>query len=282
MWIDECEADFVEIKELVCKAPILRCPNWKLPFHISIDASQTIVGAVLGQQEDKKPYEIYYVNKNLTLAKLNYTITEKEFLAIIYVVNKFLHYIIGYPIFVHTDHTTIRYLMNKPITPSRITIWLLLIQEFDITIIDKPGKDNIVTHFLSRMDTSDEGTPVEDSFPNEHLSAISTHTLWYADIANFLATGKVPQHLSYREQQRIIHHSARYLFYTRSDRKIRCYISGDGIYDVLKAAHDGSCGGHFVDKQTGHKVLQMGYYWSSIFRDARKYVRGCNSCQRMG
>lgn len=88
----------------------------------------------------------------------------------------------------HTGHTTIRYLMIKPITHGRVTRWLLLIQEFDITIVDKLGKDNIVTYFLSRMDTSDEGTPVEDSFPNEHLFAISTHTSRYGNITNYLAT----------------------------------------------------------------------------------------------
>ena len=100
--------------------------------------------------------------------------------------------------------------MNKPITPGRITRWLLLLQEFDIKIVDKPGKDNVVPDFISRMDNNDECTPVEDSFPDEHLFADSTKPLWYADIANYLSTGKVPPYLSYREQQRIIHHSARY------------------------------------------------------------------------
>jgi len=41
-------------------------------------------------------------------------------------------------------------------------------------------------------------------------------------------------------------------------------------------------GRHFADKRTGHKVLQMGYYWPSIFSDARDYVRRCDSCQPMG
>jgi len=68
----------------------------------------------------------------------------------------------------------------------------LLIQEFDITIIDKSGKDILAAYFLPRMDTSDEGIPVEDGFLDEHLFAISTHTLWYADIANYLSTRKVP------------------------------------------------------------------------------------------
>jgi len=162
----------------------------------------------------------YYVSKNLTHADLNYTVNEKEFLAVIYAINEFRHYITRYPTFFHTDHTNIKYLMNKPITLGCITTWLLLIQEFDITIVDKPGKDNVVADFLSRMDTSDEGTPVEDSFSDEHIFEISTHTLWYADIANYLATGKVPQHLPYEEQSTIIHHSDRYswiegyLFYT--------------------------------------------------------------------
>ncbi len=44
--------------------------------------------------------------------------------------------------------------MNKPITYGRITRWLLLIQEFDITIVYKPGKDNVVADLLSRLDTS--------------------------------------------------------------------------------------------------------------------------------
>ena len=85
--------------------------------------------------------------------------------------------------------------MNKPITPGRVTRWLLLLQEFNITIVDKPGKYSVVYDFLSRMDNNDECTPIEDIFPDEHLFAVSTKPLWYADIANYLATGKVPPHL---------------------------------------------------------------------------------------
>jgi hypothetical protein len=278
VWTEDCDAAFTRIKELVCSAPILRGPDWALPFHIHTDASQTAVGAVLGQQEDKIPYTVYYVSKNLAPAELNYTVTEKEFLAVIYAINKFWHYITGYPTFVHTDHAAIRYLMNKPVTPGRITRWLLLLQEFDITIVDKPGKDNVVADFLSRIEHEGKDTPIEDNFPDEHLFAVSANTLWYADIANYLASGKVPRHLSYKEKRKIIHQSTRYswmagyLFHTGADQQIRRCVAEDNIYEILKAAHDGPCGGHFADKRTGHKVLQMGYYWPSIFRDARDYV----------
>ena len=72
----------------------------------------------------------------MTPVELNYTTTEKEMLAVIHFVIKFRHYITGYEVFVHTDHFAIRYLMSKPITHGRVTIWLLLLQEFNITIID--------------------------------------------------------------------------------------------------------------------------------------------------
>ena len=51
--------------------------------------------------------------------------------------------------------------------------------------------------------------------------------------------------------------------------------------DILHACHYGPCGGHFSDKRTTYKVLHSSYYWPSIFKDATKYVKGCNSFQRM-
>ena len=51
--------------------------NWELPFHISSDALDTSIGIVIGQEEDRKPYAIYYISKNLTLAELNYIVIEK-------------------------------------------------------------------------------------------------------------------------------------------------------------------------------------------------------------
>jgi hypothetical protein len=51
---------------------------------------------------------------------------------------------------------------------------------------------------------------------------------------------------------------------------------------MLKACHDGPCGGHFAAKRTRHKILRMGYYWPNIFQDAKNYVQACDSCQRMG
>ena len=71
---------------------------------------------------------------------------------------------------------------------------------FRSTIVGKQGKDNVVADFLSRMDNNDECTPIEYIFPNENIFAVSTKPLWYADITNYIARGKIPPHFSYREQ----------------------------------------------------------------------------------
>jgi hypothetical protein len=79
-----------------------------------------------------------------------------------------------------------------------------------------------------------------------------------------------------------VHEINGYLFHTRADLQIRQCIQEEKIYDILKAGHDEPCGGHFADRRTGHKILQMVYYWPSIFRDAKKYVQTCERCQQMG
>jgi len=167
--------------------PILRGPNWALPFHSHVDASHKAIGEALGQVEEKFPYAIYFISKNLSKVELNYIVTKKELLAVVHSLNKFRHYIIGYQIFVHTNHATIKYLMNKPNVNARIIRWLLLLQQFDLTIIDKPGKENVVAEFLSRMNlpAGEEGM-VDDYLPEEHLFSISVLPPWFADIENYL------------------------------------------------------------------------------------------------
>ena len=177
-------------------APILRGPDWSLPFHIFTNNLDLAIRGVLGQKEGQASYAIYFISKNMTPSELNYTVTEKAFLAVVYSINKFRHYITCYEFFMHTNHFAIIFLMNKPITNGRVTRWLLLLLEFNITIIDRPGKENIVADFLPHIQHEYGTKLVDDTFPNEHLFDVSVQTPWFTDIANYLGTGKIPNHLS--------------------------------------------------------------------------------------
>ena len=64
--------------------------------------------------------------------------------------------------------------------------------------------------------------------------------------------------------------------------QIRRCVREDEVFDILKACHDGQCGGYFADRRIAHKVLQTGYYLPAIFKYAKKFVQACDSCQRAG
>ena len=104
----------------------------------------------------------------------------------------------------YIDHSAIKYLANKPITNGRVTQWLILLQEFDITIKDRPRKENLVAYFLSHVPRTYDTVAVEDQFPDEHLFTVTVKTPLYEDVANCLEVGKLPKRLTPGERKSIV------------------------------------------------------------------------------
>ncbi|KAK1693598.1 hypothetical protein QYE76_010295 [Lolium multiflorum] len=158
-------------------APIVEPPDWNLPFEIMCDASDFAVGAVLGQRVDKKLNVIHYASKTLDAAQRNYATTEKELLAVVFACDKFRSYIVDSKVTIHTDHAAIRYLMQNKDAKPRLIRWVLLLQEFDLHIVDRKGADNPVADNLSRLENiAYDPVPVNDSFPNEQLAVIKSRS----------------------------------------------------------------------------------------------------------
>ena len=93
--------------------PIVRAPNWQLPFEVMCDASDFSIGAVLRQREEGKPYVIHYASKTLNEAQRNYTTIEKKLLVVVFALEKFQAYLVGSFIMVFTDHSALKYLLTK-------------------------------------------------------------------------------------------------------------------------------------------------------------------------
>jgi hypothetical protein len=77
------------------------------------DASDYVVGVVLGQTKDTKHHVIAYASITMTGAQLNYATTEKEFLAVVFALDKFRSYLVGAKIVIYTDHVALKYLLTK-------------------------------------------------------------------------------------------------------------------------------------------------------------------------
>src|SRR4051812_15505722 len=108
---DDCVEAFEILKKALISAPIVRPPDWNLPFEIMCDTSDFAVGVVLGQRVDKKLNVIHYASKTLDAAQKNYATTEKQFLAVVFACDKFRPYIVDSKVTIHTDHAATKYLM---------------------------------------------------------------------------------------------------------------------------------------------------------------------------
>ncbi|XP_013594557.1 PREDICTED: uncharacterized protein LOC106302638 [Brassica oleracea var. oleracea] len=188
-------------------------PNWNLPFEIMCYASDFAVGAVLGQRKDKKLHTVYYASRTLDEAQRNYTTTEKELLAVVYAFEKFRQYLVGSRVIVHTDHTAIKYLMQKKDAKPRLMRWILILQEFDIEIKDKRGVENGVAGHISRIRIEND-VPIDDFLPTENVyqtdSFIGNNRPWYADIVNYLAADVEPEELRGYTRKKFLREVRRY------------------------------------------------------------------------
>lgn len=157
LWSVNCQGALDTLKDKLTTVPILRDSNWALPFHIDVDAYHKAIGEALGQIDYKLSYAIYFISKNLSKVELNYTVTKKELLDVVHSLNNFRNYITSYQTFLHTDNVATKYLMNKPDVNTQIIRCLLLLQQFDLTIIDKPGRENVVADFFIQIEFAYRG-----------------------------------------------------------------------------------------------------------------------------
>ncbi|GKD11476.1 reverse transcriptase domain-containing protein [Tanacetum coccineum] len=261
----ECIEAFELLKEKLMNAPIMVSPDWSQPFELMCDASDFAVGAVLRQREGKHFRPIHLASKTLNNAQQNYTVTEKELLAV-------------------QD--------AKP----RLIRWILLLQEFDIEIKNKKGAENVAADHLSRLENLHleelRDDDIDDNFPDETLMNVSSteedKISWFANFANYLVGKILRKGLTYAQRCKFFSELKHYfwdepyLFKMCPDGMIRRCVYGAKTQKILDECHHGPTGGHYGPSTTTKKVFDAGFYWPTIFKEAHTLVQNCDACQRSG
>ncbi|GFW44877.1 retrovirus-related Pol polyprotein from transposon 17.6 [Trichonephila clavipes] len=142
----KAQDSFDQIKRTLKGAPILQLPNFSDQFNLFTDASGVGIGAVL-QQNQKR---IAFASRTLNKEERNYTVTERECLAVIWALNKFKTYFGHLPVKVITDHAALTKLTNGKNLSSRLIRWAWKLSEFNIEWEHRPGVQNVVAELLSR------------------------------------------------------------------------------------------------------------------------------------
>jgi hypothetical protein len=142
-WNGDYQQGLDTLKENMVTSPILIFLDWEKTFHVHVDASAITLGSILAQPGvGDLDHPIAFASRKLLELEQNYKTIEREGLAMVYALHKFEHYLLGKHFKMFTEHSVLKYLVNKPMLVGGICRWLLLFQEFDFEVIVKPGMLN--------------------------------------------------------------------------------------------------------------------------------------------
>nr|GEU54198.1 reverse transcriptase domain-containing protein [Tanacetum cinerariifolium] len=172
----------------LCNAParpMTHLLKKETPFVFSkerVDAFDTLkkklTEAPILDRKSKYFQPIHYASKTITKAQIHYTTTEKEMLAVVYAFEKFRPYLVLSKSIVYMDHSTFKYLISKQDAKPRFLWWVLVLQEFNITIHDKKGSENLAADYLSRLENPHkdilENKDINENLPLETLGSLSS------------------------------------------------------------------------------------------------------------
>nr|GEW23329.1 zinc finger, CCHC-type [Tanacetum cinerariifolium] len=164
-----------------------------------------------------------------------------------------------------------------------------IIKLLDTEIKDRKGKENVAANHLSRIenDESSDDSEVDDNFTRETLMEINTENeLWFADFANYLVADIIPKGMTYQQKNKFFsdlkHYfwEEPYFFKVCSDEMIRPCVSGPETQTILDQCHHGPTGRHYGPNVTAKKVIDSGFYWPTIIKEAHTLVQLCEACQK--
>ena len=131
-WGAEQQEAFNNIKRYLLSPPVLRAPKSGASFRLYIAAQDTVIGAVLVQEDGGKEYIIAYLSRRLIDAETRYVFIEKLCLSLYYACTKFWPYLLSSTCVVACQADVIKYMLQQPILSGRIGKWAYALTEYDL------------------------------------------------------------------------------------------------------------------------------------------------------
>uniref|UniRef100_A0A1Y1N2I4 RNA-directed DNA polymerase n=3 Tax=Photinus pyralis TaxID=7054 RepID=A0A1Y1N2I4_PHOPY len=157
VWSKACNNAFKKTKEIIVSDDVLVHFDATLPIKLACDASSYGIGGVLSHIfPDRTERPICFTSRTLSAAEKNYSMLDKESLAIYYCVKKFSHYLIGNKFTLYTDHKPLTYLFGDKrgvpqMAASRVQRWAVYLNDFHFEIKYVKGTDNFSADCMSRL-----------------------------------------------------------------------------------------------------------------------------------
>lgn len=275
-WSEKATRCFEKLKSALVSAPLLQPPDFSKEFIITCDASDECIGGVLSQFSDEDPKHdkpIAYASRKLRGPELHYDTTQRECLAVVFCVQKFLEYTEGSVMTVYTDHSALTWLFQQKELSGRLARWVLSLQQHNMKIKHIKGKNNVVADAISRFPICQilEVVQLIDFLPDNGDA-------WYEKLLREVENG-----MSRSRRYKIVNGR---LFYDPSIKgrrltnwKWKLVVPKGSRESVLNECHDDPKSAHLGVQKTIDRVLDR-YYWPGLSRDVRAYVKVCDTCRK--
>lgn len=268
-WTTEADNAFHKLKEFLISAPVLSCPDYELPFEVHTDASNYGIGGMLTQTIAGKEHPVAYMSKSLSQSEKNYSITERETLAVLTAIEHWRCYLDNGKAFtVYTDHSALKWFLSLSNPTGRLARWGVRLSSFNFEIKHRKGADNIIPDALSRA-VPCSTINISDSFK-------TTNDQWYLDIYN----GCLTKPTSFPNYM-IINNSLYRLM------KTKCTLQAEFAWkevvpiehrtSVIIENHSEPTAAHLGIFKT-YRRLALNYYWPNMHSDVVQFISTCDVC----
>ncbi|KAK7883132.1 hypothetical protein WMY93_029306 [Mugilogobius chulae] len=232
-----------------------------LQFIVEVDASDSGVGAVFSQRSpvDQKVHPCAFFSRRLSPAEHNYSIGDRELLAVKLALEEWRHYLEGaeHPFVVWTDHKNLAYIKTAKRLNSRQARWALFFGRFNFTLTFRPGSHNVKSDALSRQFVSAESSDeAETIVPASCVVAMVT---W--EIQSLVEEAQKAE----PDPGNGPHNSQ---FVPKAVRS-----------QVIQWGHTSRFACHPGTRRT-LVLLKRHFWWPSMEKDIRAYISACTVCAR--
>lgn len=279
-WGQEQEAAFQNIKHRLVERPLLALYDPTYITEVHCDASKLGVGGILLQKPDEKSAlrPVAYYSKQTTKDEEFLHSYELETLAVVLTLKKFRVYLIGIRFTVCTDCNALRTTLTRRDLVPRIARWWLLIQEYDFTVVYRPGDNMRHADALSRNPVQTEDIDLND--PREYEILNITTPDWLQTVQMTDPKLKLVKSILNSDTKEVKDIIQNYVIrddkiYRRVGEQLKWVVPNGARWRICQLCHDEA--GHFSADKTLEKMKQE-YWFPKMNKFARKYVTACLSC----
>jgi len=265
-WGEAEEISFMKLKEKLCSEPVLKNPDFNLPFRVYADGSALGTGGILVQEVEGREHVIAYTSKTLLKREeKNFSATELECLAVLHAIEAFRMYIEGYRFELVTDHASLRWLLSLKNPKGRLARWVIELQAYDFSIVHRKGNQMQAPDALSRNPVDvcliDLPLQVTDEWYNHLLKSVQENPEKYEQFVEKDDCLLKQISVGNKEPLRWVQ-----------------VLPKNSRPEALRQAHDDETSGHQGAFKTFNRLRRQAY-WPKMRREVHDYVKNCQVCQ---